>query len=275
MLRAWRLGTAVALAGGAALAAQLAAIVPAQAAAPTITIAATSKLKVVTGDVFVVYQAGAYGKASIHGTITGATAGEVAALYAQPFPYKKPAAPVSSITLKAAKTTYSFTVTPTLATRYAVRLFASSTAPAPLATSPAQNLYVATRQTYTPFQRCSRPVCHETFHIYTFVPSSALSTEMSKHVYPYFGLNLGSVKIPPPPKWLYINAGHGSVTKARRISAGEFENTVTYSFTIGNHSYYWLSATCTKDSVSKDGLGLPGSHGCGASRLSTTTYYVG
>ena len=273
MFRAWRRAAVVAVIGGAAIAGQLAAVMPAQAAAPTVTIAATSKIKPVTGDVYVVYLGGSYGNATIHGTITGAAAGEVVTLYAQRFPYTKAAAPVRSVTLSGAGTrTYSFTVTPTLATRYKVKLFAKSTL---LATSPTKTVYVISNGYVTGGARCARPVCKETFHVYTVLPSSALSIEMRKPLYPYFGLNLAPVVEPPPPTWLYLNAGHASVSAARRINASEFENTITYTFTIGNDGYYWASTACWKDTVSTDGLGLPGYHSCGASRVPRTVAYLG
>ena len=109
MFRAWRGAAVVALVGGAAIATSLAAVAPAQAAAPTISIAAASKIKPVTGDVYVVYLGGSYNNATIHGTITGAAAGEIATLYAQRFPYTKAPAPLHSVTLSGAGTrTYSF-----------------------------------------------------------------------------------------------------------------------------------------------------------------------
>jgi hypothetical protein len=266
-----------ALTGGVAIAAQLAALVPAQAATPTITIAATSKIKPVTGFVLVVFQDRSVSNAKIHGNITGATTGEVATLYAQRFPYTRPAKPVSSITLSpaGATTPYSFTVTPALATRYKVKLLASSTATTPLATSPKQNVYVTPGGFTKGGGPCGRPVCHQTLRLFTILPASALRFQMSQHLYPYFGLRLGASATPPPPKWLYLNAGHASVSNPRRISASEFEQTLKLSFTIGNHSYYWNSTACWKDSVSKDGLGLPGHHGCGASRILRTFSYLG
>lgn len=275
MLRALRRATLVAIAGGAAIVAQFAAIAPAHAAGPTITIAATSKIAPVTNDVVVVFYGGAYSHATIHGTISGAAAGEVATLFAQQFPFSKPPAKAGSITLTAASATYSFTVTPNLYTKYAVRVFASSTATAPLGTSAVQNLYVAAGGSSNKDQTCGRPVCHETFRVYWNVPNAALSTEMGKHVYPYFGLFLDPNKEPPPPNWLYLNGGHASVAKARRINAFTFETTITYSFTIGNDGYFWLWTACVKDTVYKDGLGLPGSHGCGLSRIPRTTRYLG
>ena len=277
MFRAWRGVTVVALTGGVAIAAQSAALVPAQAATPTITIAATSKIKPVTGFVYVGFHSGSFSIAKIHGNVTGATTGEVATLYAQRFPYTRPAKPVSSITLSpaGATTPYSFTVTPALATRYKVELFAGSTATTPLATSPAKNVYVIPGGVVKGGGSCGRPVCRQTLRIFTILPPSALKFEMSKHLYPYFGLRLGASAIPPPPKWLYLNAGHASVSSPRRISAGEYEQTLKFSFTIGNHSYNWSWTACLKDFVSKDGLGLPGHHGCGASRVLRTVAYLG
>jgi hypothetical protein len=276
MLRAWRKAGIAALVTGVAVAAQLAGVGPAHASAtPTITIAATTKFKPVTGDYLVIDHLSAYDSAKLHGTITDATIGEVAALYAQPFPFTKPAVRVSSITLRAAKTAYSFTVTPTLATHYAIWLFAGSTATATVARSATQGLYVTTDQSTNAPQKCSRPVCHEVFRIDTYVPDSALSLEMGKHLDAYFGINLGSSGIPAKPKWLYLDAAHAKVTKSRRISAGEYENTLTFSFTVGDHSYSFIPNFCTRDTESKDGLGLPGYHDCGASRIPSDQYYLG
>lgn len=276
MLKAWRRTAVAALAGGAAIAAQLMVIAPAQAAAPTITIFATSKLKVVTNDVFVVYQASnGFGSANIHGKITGAAVGDVAALYAQQFPYKTKPAPIASKTLTAGTQVYSFKVTPNLATRYALRLFPSSTSQALIATSKAQNLYVSPRGSFTPGQNCPRPLCHISLKIHEVLPSSALSTEMGKHVYPYFGVNLSPTKIPPAPKVLTLNAAHPVVSKLRKVNATEFTFSISWTFTIGNDAARWLPAECQKDSEGKDGLGLPGSHGCGAHQISATSFYIG
>jgi uncharacterized protein (UPF0261 family) len=126
MIGAWRRAAVAALAGAAAIAAQLTGVVPAQVAAPAITIFATSKLAPVTGDVMIVYLGGLYGSAKVHGKITGAAAGEVAVLYGQQFPYKKPPVRLGAVTLKSSTPVYSFTVAPYLATRYVVRLFAAS-----------------------------------------------------------------------------------------------------------------------------------------------------
>jgi hypothetical protein len=278
MLRPWRRAAVAALAGAAALAAQLSVIAPAQAAAPTITIFATGKLPPVTHDVLVFYKgSGGFASAKIHGKITGAAVGEVAALYAQQFPYKTRPVRLGAITLKSSAPVYSFTVTPALATRYAVRLFASGTSKTPLASSAAVNVYVSLNGFTTGGGNCSRPVCHQVLHEFTVVPGSALRTEMGKHQYLYFGLSLSPTSEPPPPHWLYLNAGHPTQTKSRRVNAGEYETTITFTFTIGNDGWYWLWSSCVKDTESKDGVGLPGHHGCGTlSRIPSNSFvYLG
>jgi hypothetical protein len=275
MHRSWRRAAIAALAGAGAFAAQLTATVPAQAAGPSITIAASSKFKVVTSDVFVVYHDGAASSARIHGTISGAAAGEVAILFAQQFPFKKAPVKAATVTFKAAKAAYSFTVTPTLYTKYAVRVFASKTATNPLVTSPVRNVYVTGNGYYSPPRLCGRPVCHETFLVYSIVPASTQGVEMAKHAYPYFGLNLSPTGSAPPPAWYYLNAGNARVSKPRRLSAIEYVNTLTYSFTVGSDGYNWNGLVCFKDDVYKDGLGLPGSHGCGARRIPASFYYLG
>jgi hypothetical protein len=58
-------------------------------AGPAITLAAKSSFSPVTGDVYVVFDTATYDKATIAGNITGAASGDVAKLFAQPFPYNR------------------------------------------------------------------------------------------------------------------------------------------------------------------------------------------
>lgn len=275
MMRAWRRAAWTAAAGVLALGAPLAAAGQAQAAAPTISVAASTKLPLVTHDALVLYQQGAYASAKIHGVISGADAGEVARLYAQPFPYEKAATSVATVTLKASKASYSFTVSPSLATHYQVKLFKSKTATAPVAQSSLQNVYVALANVVTGFKTCGRPTCHETITLTTKAPGSALSTELAKRVYAYFGLSLSKSGIPKPPATLTRNGGKASVSKATRLSATRYKFTIKFTFTIGNDGYAWLWDECSKDAVTKDGIGLPGSHNCGAIKISASTLYLG
>ncbi len=127
MSKLWRMAAVCTVAGSLLGAGVPAAFATTKAAAPTITIAASAKLKV-GGDAIVVYRSAnsQYTQATISGATTGATTGNVVKLYAQPFPYKHPAKFVASTT---AGTTYSFNVKPTIATRYYAALVTSKPDP--------------------------------------------------------------------------------------------------------------------------------------------------
>lgn len=144
-------------------------------------IAATSSFRPVTGDVFVVYKDGKRASARLRGDIRDASGGEVARLYAQQYPYHRAPAQAGSLVLQPAggAAEYSFKVTPALATPYQVKLFRSSTARTPLATSAVSTVYVALTGKASADQKCSRPVCHETFHIRVRVPAQAMSIEIA------------------------------------------------------------------------------------------------
>jgi hypothetical protein len=240
-------------------------------------ITAASDVPPVTGDVLVVYHGGKDASAQISADIKGVTNGEIAKLYAQQFPFKSAPAPVGSMILNPAGKTarVAFQVTPSLATRYTVKLYRSSTATTPLASSVARTIYVTVTATSGSSRRCGRPVCHETFRLQEFVPSSALDTEVQKQWYPYLGLRLAPVKAPASPSLLQLGAGSPHVTKSRRISADEFGLTITFSFRIGNHAYSWNWSACAKDTEAQDGIGLPGPHDCGSQRVRASAAYLG
>jgi len=224
-----------------------------------------------------VYRGGKQASAEVYGEIRKAANGEVAALYAQQFPFSSAPVQAGSVIVRPAGGTagYQFQVTPTLATRYRVELFQSSTASAPLATSPVATVYVSLGGTSGNGTTCGRPVCHQSILTTNYVPPSALQTEMSKPWYAYFGVNLSTGKEPPPPQWLTLGAGSIQVTAPHRVSADEFTQTVTFSFRIGNDAYYWDWNSCIKDTEQEDGIGLPGHHGCGDPRVLDSAAYLG
>jgi hypothetical protein len=250
-------------------------------AAPTISITAKSPFKPVTHDVFVSYKAGKYGNVALTGKISGATAGQVADLYAQQFPFTKAAVPVAGQTLALtgiSPVSYRFTATPTLATRYTVKVLPSSTSTTPVASSAATTVYVLSTQPYFGGRSCNtrgnRPVCHQTWRVYTHLPASAYRIEHAKKWYVYFGLRLSPVNEPPLPKWMYLDT-KAKVSKARFISSAEFERTISLSFRIGNDGYHFAWYSCSKDTESKDGLNLPGHHGCGIKKVRSNVNYLG
>jgi Protein kinase domain len=240
-------------------------------------IAARSAFSPVTGEVYVEYRQGSSASAELSGEVKRVTKGEVAQLYAQQFPYSRAPVPAGSVILHPAGATarYAFRVTPTLATRYTVDVFGSSTATAPLATSASRTIYVATGGSYGTAQTCTRPVCHETLPVRVLVPAPALSSEISKPWYVYFNNSLSAGQVPAAPRVLLLNAGGARVTAPQRVSADEFERTITLSFSVGNDAYNWNWTSCNQDTEAQDGMGLPGHHGCGAPSADVSASYLG
>jgi hypothetical protein len=242
-------------------------------------ITARSGLAPQSGDVWVMYGDGGAGQAQVYGEVTGARRGYVARLYAQPFPFTAKPAAVASVTLHPAHklAPYAFKVTPVLATRYYVSVFASRTSKRLLGSSPTAAVYVATTMTHTTARACSRPTCHETFTLKVRVPPSTLGTELAKRWYTYFGLTLSkSATLPKGPAVLQLGAGSPKISAPRRISADEYAVTVTFSFPIGKKgANTWFWAACAPDSETADGIGLPGAHGCGAKAIPAVHSYLG
>jgi hypothetical protein len=269
----------------AALAGGLAALPAAPAVAqpirtPTVSISLDSGLKLF-GDVIVQWANPKLDTVRVSGQISAAASGEVLRLYAQPFPYREPAQPVpgQSRTLGASRAavSYLFHGRPQLATRYSVRIYASGTAKAALASSAAETVYEVSNQTYAGWRSCNirgnRPVCHQTLRLYTEIPASTYKLESAKHLYVYLGLTLGRSLPLPAPKTLFLISA--SVSKARLLSRTKFEQIVKFSFRVGNDAYFPLFTYCTKNTEVKDGLNLPGKHGCGSPKISSSVIYLG
>ena len=129
----------------------------------TVPISLKSALPPVSGDMYVMYLGGKQANAEVYGEIRKAENGEVAELYAQQFPYQHAATQVGSVILHPTGTaaSYEFQVTPTLATRYRVELFQSSTSSTPFATSGNVTIYVILGRMTGSTAACSRPVCRE------------------------------------------------------------------------------------------------------------------
>jgi hypothetical protein len=269
----WRMAAVCTVAGsllGAGVPAAVATTT--KAATATITISAKSKLEV-GGNAVVVYRAAsaAYTVATISGDITGGTTGNVVKLYAQPF--HKPAKSVASA---AAGTAYSFKVKPNIATKYQVKLVTSRSDPTVLASSPVVMVYLSSGARVTTKRDCaSGPVCRPQYRLYVFLPAALIKPYVSRHWYTYLGVSRSATsKLPPRPKWLYLDK-HATVSRPRRVAGNEYERTVGLSFWVGNDSARWSFLVCAKDSEARDGVGLPGRHGCGIHRVSASVAYLG
>jgi hypothetical protein len=250
---------------------------PAQAAssaAYSVTISATSPKYpgatngLVFGYALVVYK-GSDGTAAatISGSATG-NSGDTVTLLDKRFGSRSFRSSGQSVTLTGTgPQSYSFEVTPSLATKYEVRV---STGASVDATSGIQTAYVTenTGPGISTKTTCSSHG-HCTVHGkgYPVLPASGYRTESRKRWYVYF------VYDPKVLKYLYLDR-HARFSKAHRISATEFEFGITIPFRsrgVSNPGNYVHWGSCTKDMESKDGLGLPGHHGCGVRRIDVLT----
>jgi serine/threonine protein kinase len=284
---------AAAAAGIAAAAALTVALLPGNAPKPaatvhhpvaapvpvTVPITAKSARPPVDGYVYVYYNDAKEGSAEISGDVSKPADGEVVRLYAQQFPFTQPPAPAGEILVQpaGAAAAYQFQVTPSLATRYHVELFRSSTATAPLAASPVTTVYVALGGSTSTAPDCpqNQATCHVTVQLTSSAPPAALAAEMAKPVSVYFGITEAASKPPADPKLLTLGAGGARVTGKRHVSADEYSVTVSFTFSPGNGYYDWQALTCSRDTEAADGVGLPGHHGCGDAHVPLQYDYLG
>jgi len=279
MPKIWRRIVPVAVAGGLVAAA---GAIPAEAASTStsVSINATSPNypfgtvnHKVDGYALVLYNAPkGWNTATISGKVSGGTSGETAALLAEPFNATR-FSTTATAAVKGASTSYTFKVKPTLATKYEVEVLSGSTVKA---TSNVAAVYVTETPSASKWTtKCSGGNCTFSFKYYQELPASAYKTETAKPWFFYFDLD---PKLSPTsfPKYLYLDKS-ASVSKPHKLSSIEYYVTVTWSYktTLKNPANYGIADMCTKDSESRDGLGLPGSHGCGAKRVSTSADYVG
>jgi hypothetical protein len=214
--------------------------------------------------VYVSYLKGGYGNALITGTVRHARAGQVIRLISQAFPYRAAGIRVQSQTLEHGGTQqFTFAVMPRIATRYAVRLFRNARAKTPITHSNTRTVFVAYGGNVGRPAKCRRPVCTQHIWVRIEVPASAISQEMAKPWFIYVGVRLGPHGgRAGAPKWLKLDS-KATFTRPQQVKPNRFRTKLTFSFRVGNHSVQWLWTACTHDTEADDGIGLPGSNGCG------------
>ncbi|HTX84104.1 MAG TPA: hypothetical protein VME44_18110 [Streptosporangiaceae bacterium] len=271
-----------ALAGG--LVAGLVAIPAAQAssAASIISIKAISpsfpglKAKdhgLVDGHALVIYKIATVNTAIVSGTVTTSATNDTAQLMAESFgkkTYSDVGSPQPLITVNSTTASFSFSVTPSLATHYEVQLAGTDTE-----LSSAVTVYVTLATDATSSKvSCTRARCVQTVKISTTLPASAYKTESRKHVYLYLAIGHLRGTKPILPKD-YTLSKASTASKATRKTATRFVETLRFIVPHPNSKTVWVPNACTKDAESKDGLGLPGHHGCGNKHIARSAIYIG
>lgn len=201
-------------------------------------------------------------------TVTTAAAVDTATLLAKPFgakTYKAVGTPATLTPSSAGVAPYSFNVKPSLATQYKVQVTGTDSA-----VSAVKTVYVTQGGRLTDIKaHASGSTVRFSFRLYVEMPASALKHEIGKHWYEYL-----AVGYPKLPKNAALSKT-ATVSKARKVNSGEYYRTFSYSFRARNASANPDPIECVKDTETKDGMGLPGRHGCGAKRVSTSTIYLG
>jgi hypothetical protein len=244
--------------------------IPAASASPaaaSITIATKSALPAISGHTVVVFATSGLRTATISGTITGASPGDVATLWSKPFGATTFTATSSTVALATTPQAYGFTVRPSRATAYEVRVTTGATIDG---TSSAAKVFVIAGGHAGPAHKtCTRTTCTYGYRAFEILPAAAYKTEVHKRVYLY--LAVGYPKL--PGRYTLDTADRASAPT--KISPTEFRVTLTWHITLHRGSARWQTLACTKDTESSDGLGLPGHHGCGDKYISRSAVYAG
>jgi hypothetical protein len=276
MLKSWRWIAPVALAGG--LVAALGAA-PAQAASPvSITLHAKNPgYQNVTGDTVVFYGVSQLQNAAVSGTVHGAKSGDVVTLLAMPFGRTRFAATGHRERLTSSAGGYSFSVRPTVATAYEARVTTGSVVDA---TSGVHVVYVGLFQVILNRQvhyKCNRSQteCSLIVPTTTRVPASAYHAETAKRWYLYLAVRRYH-HVPPKkgPRYLSLDRS-ARASRPVKITATTFKVVFTFPIATRGQSILPYPNACVQDTESRDGIGLPGRHGCGAARIPSNPLYLG
>jgi hypothetical protein len=248
---------------------------PGQAAAsttPSVTLAVHSHNPVVTNDVWVTYDDHAYSNVRLIVRFAAAPAGSSVKVMATRFPFTSRPSVVGTKAVSSSGKVV-FVAQPSLETRYRAVLLKGTHV---LARAGVRTVYVAAGGSISPSiaPSCSRPVCLLSFEITVKMVPSSVKTELGKHRYAYFALNLNPTKEPPPPTELKLVTPY-ELGPAQQVSSSSYRYSLKFRFWIGSEGYYWAWNLCTKDTVTKDGLGLPGSHSCGDATIPANLKYLG
>jgi hypothetical protein len=276
MSKFWRVVAPVVAAGGLVAAGAM----PAASASPTVvptytvSIAAHSAVPRISRHTLVVYKTTGLRTATISGTVTGAVANDVATLWSKPFGAKTFTATTSMVTLMPdasvpTNSTYSFSVTPSRATAYEVQVTTPSGPTVDVTSKPVTVFVTEGGKLTNKHTKCSSTTCTFSYKISEVLPAAAYKTETHKHFYEY--LMVGYPRL--PGRFTLDKAATAS--KVKKVNSGEFAVTFTWHITLHHGAAQWNTIVCTKDSESKDGMGLPGTHSCGNKHVSAKLRYIG
>ena len=211
------------------------------------------------GDVFVRYRDGNSARAEIKGSVAGGKAGEIVRLYDQRFPFTSAPALADWVTLNPAAngTGYAFTVTPTIATRYQVKLFANASASVPLASSVISTIYVLGYSRIVRNTGCvGVPVCHATVVSAVEDPPAGIQASLNDPWYAYLGTTVGPAgSSVADPTSMQLGLENAAIS-VHRTGDDSLSLTLTFSYNVGNDAYSLQYADCVRASRRRTGSGF-------------------
>lgn len=231
------------------------ALLPAASAAQTVQTTISISAQTANRPVGGLVWANAGKAATISGDTVDGQAGAAVELQASVFPFRSGFAMIGQ-TQTGSGGSYSFTATPTLATRYRVVLVSDATSQSSVVT-----VYVAPNW-ISHASRCVNGTFSCQLHISAHVvyPAGTAKREGKKLVYYYFGVRTGS-QTTPPARVRLVKKGH------QHRHGHQYRVGFSVKFaTPTAFSYQW--EFCTRDAEARDGLGLPGHRHCGARSIS-------
>ena len=189
--------------------------------------------------------------AQISGTTADGQAGTDLELQQSVFPFNAEFSSVGQTTTGAGGA-YSFTTKPSVATRYRVVLASDATS-----TSKAVTVYVAAHWINHSTRSCSGFSC--TKHSRTRSSSRRRSPSVklgNARTSTSASATAPNPRRPPASSWFKTG-------RLRHLHGARYGTGFRVTFSTPQ-AYYYEWAICTKDTETKDGLGLPGHHHCGA-----------
>jgi hypothetical protein len=178
------------------------------------------------------------------------------------FPFKQQPKVIASMSSTGS---YSFSVHPTVATRYTV----TKTGPGAAGHVVTPTIYVAPTAQFGRGSRCrTKPTCRMTWNFTYRIPTRVSVSETAKPWHLYLRVNVGSTGLVGP--W---HRDTGATYREIKIGAGHYRVRMAFTVRVGSGTYAFEWAVCRKQTESRNGFDFPGNDPCG--RTTVPALYFG
>jgi hypothetical protein len=177
------------------------------------------------------------------------------------FPFKQRPKVIASVSSTGH---YSFSVHPTVATRYTV----TKTGPGAASHVATPTIYVAPTAHFGRGSRCrTRPTCRMTWGFTYQIPTRVSVSETAKPWHLYLRVNVGSTGL--VGRW---HRDSGATYREAKIGAGRYRVKMAFTVHVGSGTYAFEYAVCRKQTESRNGFDFPGHDPCGRTTVSANYF---